>query len=263
MSVSTSCVTKTPCSSCVQPAVIARRMLSAECACTMLRRPSDWASPQMAVSCSTVMVGAPPSPRPRDAKSLMACAPLRCRARTMARSESVREASVMALSAVMRRGPDKSPRASASRSGTSAAAPMLCIVVKPAASVRRRLSATSGCARCAESPSPKPRNLPARSYDAGCAWTSMRPGSSVPSGKASVAFAARPGVMRVMRPFSMKTVALGVTPPRPSSTQRAKIARGIVPWASCCAKAGALATMHVASAHARSRRARNGRRAPR
>jgi hypothetical protein len=81
----TSSVTYTQCSIDVQPASTATLADSAECAYTMVRRPSDLASPHTASACSFVTVMWPPSRILFEADSLMKSAPCRFLSRTTSR----------------------------------------------------------------------------------------------------------------------------------------------------------------------------------
>ena len=75
ISFSASSLANAPCSTWVQPAFAARIAASALWACTIERSPCALASPHAACSCSSVIVGAPPSRMLFDAKILMKSAP--------------------------------------------------------------------------------------------------------------------------------------------------------------------------------------------
>ncbi len=72
----------TPCSIWLQPAFTDALMLSELWACTIVRIPCAFASPQSAASCASLSVCAPPSRMLADAKILMTSAPCAFRCRT-------------------------------------------------------------------------------------------------------------------------------------------------------------------------------------
>jgi hypothetical protein len=100
------------------------------------------ASPQMASICSCDIVGPPPVRMLWDAKTLITSAPSSAALSTCARNASAGSfSSDRGSMAVRMRGPGRSPRAIASRSGLSTGAPRDCTVVMPPISVTYAFSA--------------------------------------------------------------------------------------------------------------------------
>ena len=121
-----------PCSITVHPATTDLLALSGPCACTAERSPLAAASPHAARSCSSVIVGVPPTRMLAEAKILMTSAPSAASRRTSRRiSLGSPLRTWIDCSEVRIRGPGILPRAIQFRRSASSREPRFCTVVIP------------------------------------------------------------------------------------------------------------------------------------